>query len=140
MRNEDPLSPRLVRETASAPFDVQAVSVPEKVMMSVCREQTESGPELLIHLLNATGTGVAKGQAMPRHVDWTKRGAAFPALKEDLVFDLRCAGVRTAQIASPDYEGTRPVEATPRDADTVWITVRAADFLAYAIVRVRLVH
>ena len=104
---------QLVRETARAPFDVQAVAVPAAVVMSVCRQTSGGKQELLVHLLNASGAGVKKGDLLPARRDW-KASAPFPPLAADLVFDLRAPGVRSAQIASPDYAGIRPVAVAPQ--------------------------
>ncbi|MCK5801522.1 MAG: beta-galactosidase trimerization domain-containing protein [Lentisphaeria bacterium] len=129
---------RLVRETASAPFDIQPVAIPEDVMMSVCREDADGQSQLLIHLLNATGTGIAKGEAMPGRKDWAKHGPAFPPLSADLVIDVRAVGAISGRITSPDYSGARPVGIVPGKDGLVRVTVKAADVSAYALVRIDL--
>lgn len=125
---------RLVRETARAPLDFQAVALPEGVLTSVCRQTREGRNEVLVHLLNATGAGVAKGTVMPARRDWQKT-PAFPPLPSDLCFELQAPALRRGHIASPDYAGTRPVEVVPQGDQRVRVTVKAADLVAYAIVR-----
>ncbi|MBT3380668.1 MAG: hypothetical protein HN742_17855 [Lentisphaerae bacterium] len=127
---------RLVKETANAPFDTRPVGVPEGVMVSVCREDANEQAQLLIHLLNATGTGIAKGETMPTHKDWAAHGPPFPPLAADLVFDIRAAGATNARITSPDYGGERPVSLASGDDGLIRVTVKAADVQAYALVRI----
>ena len=129
---------RLVRETASAPFDVQPVAIPEGVMMSVCRENADDQSQLLIHLLNGTGTGIAKGEAMPAHKDWPKHGPPFPALQADVVVDIRAIGATKGRVTSPDFSGKRPVSITPGEDGLFRVTIKAADLSAYSLVRMDL--
>jgi len=124
----------MIRSTASVPLDFQAVAVPSRVMISACREGDAAGGELQIHLLNATGTGVAKGEVVPTQRDW-QATPAFPPVAADLVFEVREPGLRQGHIASPDYAGERPVRVEPLDDGRVRVTVAAADLVAYAIVR-----
>ena len=124
----------LVRDAANTSFDVEAVEIPDKVIMSVCRQETAGKKEVLIHLLNATGAGVKKGEIIPWHKDWKKLGGPFPAIEKDLVFDLRLTGVNSSYITSPDYKDRRPVSIAKGDNGTLRVTVKKTDLHAYAIV------
>ena len=125
---------RLARDAANTPFDVEAIEVPNKVVMSVCMQEAAGKKEALIHLLNATGAGVKKGEIIPWHKDWTKLGGPFPAIAKDLVFDIRLAGVIGGYIASPDYKGRRPISLDKRDNGCLRVTVKKEDLKAYGIV------
>jgi len=127
---------RLIHETARAPFDFKVVAVPQAVMISVYQQEIDGKREMLIHLLNATGTGVPTGTAMPSHKDWTNSKPAFPPLKKDIVFDIHISSAKSASIASPDYDGARPVAMTSKGKDWYRVTVKAVDLSAYAIVRI----
>jgi len=125
---------RLVREAAAAPLDFEATALPEGLLSCVCQQTVDGRQERLVHLLNTTGAGVAKGDLLPAKRDWQKT-PAFPPLTADLCFDLRAPGARTGRISSPDYAGSRPVTVTPQGDDRVGVTVKAADLVAYAVVR-----
>jgi len=130
---------RLIRNTASGAFDVAAVQVPEKVLVNVCRQDVGGREAVLVHLLNATGAGVKKGETVPLHKDWAKHGLPFPAVQEDLVLDVRTPGdVARAYVVSPDYEGERPVATAPVPDGRIRVTVAKADLQAYAIVYLEL--
>ncbi len=122
---------KIIRDAVPDGFDVQAVSVPERVFLSVHSQAGENGEEILIHLLNLTGSGRLKpGQTVSKSTPKN----AFPALKEDLVFDLRLGEIAAARILSPDYGGARPVALEARAGGATRVTVEAGDLKAYAIV------
>ena len=125
---------RLVRDAANASFDVEAVEVPEKVVLSVCRQEVKGREEVLIHLLNATGAGVKKGEIITWRKNWKKAGGPFPALKKDIVFDLRAGEVAGGHIVSPDYKGKRPVTLEQQGNGYMRVTVKKDDLKAYGIV------
>ncbi len=109
---------------------LRAVHVPEKVLMSVYRQEHNGQEQRLVHLLNATGARLEVGQTVPSK----KRLPAFPAVQEDLVFDIRSHGPCRGYIVSPDYAGRRPVKVAEAGDGYQRITVAKADLQAYAIV------
>lgn len=130
---------QFVRKAATGPLDFNAVKMPEKVIANVCRQDVNGEATILVHLLNATGAGVRKGETVPLHKDWQKHGPAFPPLQEDLVFDIRVReGVARASVVSPDYEGERPVKLTDLGNGCLRAAVSREDLHAYSIVYLRL--
>ena len=108
--------------------------------MAVCRQEAGGKTDLLVHLLNATGAGLKKGEMDEDHKDWEKAGGPFPALKEDVVFDLRASGVARAYFVSPDYQGERPVTLEKQKNGCLRVTVKKEDLKAYGIVYLRLAN
>ncbi|MBT3289152.1 MAG: hypothetical protein HN380_17540, partial [Victivallales bacterium] len=122
---------RIVRESVPAGLDVQAVSVPERVFLSVHRQPGKDGEEILVHLLNLTGSGhLANGTVISN--DTPKD--AFPVIAKDLVFDLRLGMISAARIVSPDYADARPVTLGPRAGGVVRVTIKGSDLKTYSIV------
>ena len=112
-------------------FDVRAVSVPSRVFLSVHEQPGKQGEEILVHLLNMTGSGdLKKGETVTKNTPKD----AFPALKNDMVVDLRLGEFSGAVIRSPDYAGARPVRLEKRDGGVTRITVNKNDLKTYAIV------
>ena len=112
-------------------FDVKAVSVPERVLMSTHRQRRPGSGSILVHFLNATGAArLKKGDVVPDR----KAEDPFPALAEDLVFDIRMDAPAEAFIVSPDFPGRRPVTVKRTTGGYMRVTVDKADLKAYAIV------
>jgi len=124
---------RLVRDLAAGPLRFEPVAIPEKVIAAVCRQTVDGNSALLVHLLNATGAGMAKGEMIAYKREWPKQGA-FPAIGQDIVFSIHAPGVTAGYIASPDYQERRPVSVAQRSDGRVRVTVKEADLKAYSIV------
>ena len=121
----------VVRLSVNNNFDVNAVAVPERILMSVHRQKENGTENILVHFLNATGAArFKKGDIVPGR----KPDDSFPALTEDMVFDIRAHGVTSAIIVSPDYAGERPVIMERRNNGYLRVTVRKEDLKAYGIV------
>ncbi len=115
-----------VRKAIGEKLQVQAIAVPEKVLLAAYRV-----PEgYAVHLLNATGVNVKPGDIIPGE----KEGEAFPKLNEDIVFDLRVPSLSQARVVSPDYEGQRTATVTVQQDGAYRITVPADALNAYAVV------
>ena len=132
---------RLVKDITHDNLDFKGVEIPEKVMISVCRQDVKDKKEILVHLLNATGTeaGLKKGDVVPGKSDWKKRGNPFPPLLKDIVFDIRTGGdVSSAVIASPDYKGDRLVTIEKLNNGYFRVSVKKEDVQSYSIVYLNL--
>ena len=110
---------------------LKAVQVPEKVLLAVYRQDRDGTPQWLVHVLNATGVRMEPGQTVPSK----KSLPAFPALEQDLVFDLRLEARCTGQVVSPDYAGSRPVTVAAAEGGYQRITVAKGDVVAYGLIR-----
>ena len=120
-----------IRLAAKDDFDVKAVAVPERVLLSVHRQPGQDGEQVLVHLLNATGAArLKKGDIVPSK----KAEDSFPPIGDDIVFDLRLGDFASAVIVSPDYDGQRPVSLQKLTTGYTRVTVSKDDLKAYAIV------
>jgi len=127
----------LVKDITHDNLDFKAIKIPEKVLVSVYGQNTGNKKELLIHLLNATGTGsgLKKGDVVPGKSDWAKRGNPFPPLENDIVFDIRAGNnITSGVVVSPDYKEERPVSIEKRENGYLRITVKKEYLQAYSIV------
>lgn len=132
----------LVKDITRDNLDFKAIKIPEKVLVSVYRQNTDNKKEILIHLLNATGTGsgLKKGDIIPGKSNWSTRGNPFPRLTEDIVFDIRLNENPTGgYIVSPDYKDKRPVSVQKIENGYFRITIKKEDIQAYSIVYLKLV-
>jgi hypothetical protein len=111
-----------VRRAHGAEPPFRAVAIPEKVFASVYREATDSGERLLVHLLNATGSAYAKGD----QIRFTTPDEPWPALADDIVFEIDAPAIAEAYAVSPAFEGRRTV-ATETDDATHRVTLQAQD-------------
>jgi hypothetical protein len=118
----------MVERALDGPATVTAPRVPAAVRMSVFRD----GDTVAVHLFNGTGVQMKVGQKVPR----TAPEPAFPLLDADVVFDIALPDMAnpTGYIASPDYEGRRPIDIAPQGEGRFRVTVAREDFQAYAIV------
>ncbi|MCC7300667.1 MAG: beta-galactosidase trimerization domain-containing protein, partial [Verrucomicrobia bacterium] len=124
----------LVDRAGGKTYNVQAVTLPEKVIVATKRQNDAAGKFILINLLNARGSANLK---LDDVIPAKKPGDAFPALDSDVVLDIRCAAT-DAFIASPDYEGQRPVDVKDMNNGYVRITVKKEDVKAYSIVYLKI--
>lgn len=124
---------RLVRKAAGGPLDFQADAAPREVGMSAFLQEMGGKRKVIVHLLNMTGAQLRKGQTVPNTAP-PQREVAFPALAQDVVFNLRCGNVSGGCVVSPEYEGKRPV-GVARQPDGSWqVTVAKSDLVGYAVV------
>jgi len=119
---------KLIAEELESP-GFQAVSMPEKVVVSVYR-QTEPEEQIMVHLLNATGVDMQPGQKLLG----AHRGKTFPAITDDLVFDINLEGQKNAFIVSPDYKEKRAVKLEKQGDGLYRVTVRGEDVSVYGVV------
>jgi len=115
-----------VRRAIGEKLQVEAIAVPEKVLLAAYRV----GEGYAVHLLNATGVNLKPGDIIPRQ----KEGEAFPALDDDIVFDLRLPSLSQGRVVSPDYEGERTATVTEQQDGAYRITVPADALKAYSVI------
>jgi hypothetical protein len=108
------------------------VSIPEKIFTTVYKQDKNNKNYSLIHLLNATGVNNKYGKFIP----YTPTDTPWPDINEDIVFDLKTAGVKAAYIVSPDYNKKYNVKAIKGKDGYYRITVPAGYLKKYAIVYV----
>jgi len=110
---------------------LKAIQVPEKVLVALYRQDRGEKKQWIVHLLNATGVRLKPGQTLPSK----KSLPAFPALEQDLVFDLRLDVPCRGYIVSPDYSGQRQVTVVATGGGYQRVTVPKECLSAYATVR-----
>ncbi len=127
---------RLIERQRGPSPAFKAIQVPAAVRLSVYEQPGEGKKQLtLVHLYNGTGVQMKKGQRVsgqqPKH--------PFPALKEDLVFEINLDGEGSVrgEIVSPDFAGSRPVHVKQIGDHRYEVRVGKDDLKAYAIVRLQ---
>jgi len=77
--------------------------------MTLYRQKTGKRDQVLLHLLNATGSVIEAGEVVPR----TTPQDAYRPLGEDIAFEIKLpAALSRAYVVSPDFEGRRPVRVS----------------------------
>ena len=111
----------------------RADGLTRKVFVTVCRQKAAGRDQVAVNLFNATGSQYAKGDTVT-----TKTiGNAWPKLAEDIRFDLALPAVASAYVASPDYEGRRPVRVESREGRQ-YVTVSRDDLVSFCTVYLNL--
>ena len=119
----------LVRRAYDGPMPFEAQVIPEKVFVSVYRQKVKGKEQVLVHLLNATGSKMKAGQTVTRITPKDP----WPALGKDLVFEIALPKFRNAYIVSPDYVGKRSVKVT-RAGTRQKVTVNKKDLRWFSTV------
>lgn len=104
---------------------------PERVLASVYRQTADGRTLTMVHLLNAGGSPVALGAIVPA-VPPSK--PAWPALKQDIVFDIELPELKDAYIVSPDWPGRKKVTFQALPGKRYRITVPKDMLKCYSIV------
>jgi len=114
------LAIEIVRRAHGQPMIFEASpATPEKVFITTYRHRRDGAEQVLVHLLNATGSVIEAGQIVPK----TTPANPWPALHEDLRFEIELPSLKKAYIVSPDFAGRRPVRVTTRgDRHTVAVS------------------
>jgi hypothetical protein len=112
------------------PMNFSPVKMPAKVITTLWAQETDRGQKTMIHLLNATGAGLKKGQPM----DNKKSLPAFPALTDDLVFEVELPSFTRGYVTSPDYTGHKSIMVQEIGLSRFRVTVPREALKAYAMV------
>jgi hypothetical protein len=112
------------------PMIFSPIRMPSNIIATCWAQDTAKGRRTLIHLLNATGAGIKKGEK----IDNRKSQPAFPALKDDLVFEVELPEFTKGYLTSPDYNDRKPVKVEKIAISRYRITVSRESLKAYAIV------
>jgi len=106
------------------------VNIPYKVLTTVYSQIHDEKKYTLVHLLNATGSSMKKGQIVPKGVP----EQPFPELPEDLKFNIELSELKNVFITSPNFSGRKPI--TMREMTNGWyeITVPKMLLKCYSIV------
>ncbi len=108
----------------------EPVEIPRKVFVTVYKQPEGNKNFTLVHLLNATGSGMQKGQIVPKGI----QGDAFPELQTDIKFRIKSANVNDVYIASPDFPGHKRVNVRAAKKGWFEITVPGQWLKCYSIV------
>ena len=112
----------------SLPFEA-AASMPAKVFTTVYRQHVNGKEQVLVHLLNATGSDIKAGEKVPG----TTPENAWPTLKKDISFSIKLRRFSDSYVVSPDFEGRRPVRVKPA-GDRFQVTVDKKDLKWFSTV------
>lgn len=106
------------------------IDISSKVFVTVYKQPAGDKKYTLVHLLNATGSYMHKGEVVPKGV----KGNPFPELKKDIKFRVKKSDVKDAYVVSPDFPGHESV--TIRSLEDGWseITVPKQYLKCYSIV------
>ncbi len=108
----------------------EAINIPHKVLTTVY-SQTQAGKKYtLVHLLNATGSNMQKGQIIPKGVP----DPAFPELSQDVKFKIKLSGLKNAYIVSLDFSGRELVKTLHLANGWYEVTVPKKLLKCYSIV------
>jgi hypothetical protein len=113
------------------PMNFSPVKMPAKVITTIWAQDTADGKrKTMIHLLNATGTRLQKGQAM----DNRKSLPAFPALTDDLIFEVELRFFTQGYVTSPDFAGHKSIKVEKIGPIRYRVTVPKDALHAYSLV------
>lgn len=112
------------------PMNFSPVAMPARVMTTLWAQDTARGRKTMVHLLNATGSGLKKDEI----VNNRKSLPAFPALTNDLVFEIELTTFTRGYVTSPDYTGQKPVFVKKIGLTRYRVTVPKEHIQAYAMV------
>ena len=107
----------------------KADDMPEKVFVTVYRQEVNGSKQVVVNLLNATGSHSEHGAVVPHNAP----KPAWPALTEDLAFRIRLNACNGGYVASPDFPERRPVRIA-RDGGWWRVTVSKADVATFSTV------
>jgi hypothetical protein len=119
-------------------FNFRPINIPEKVIVNTFQQTTDQNKSILIHLLNATGTELKKGEIIRGKRNWGKNERPFPPIKEDIVFDIKQKNIKEAIIVSPDYKNEYPAIISPHKKVYSRIVVNKEYLKAYSIVYLKI--
>lgn len=121
----------IVRTAAGDTLNVLTPDLPEKVLVNVFAQKNKDGDFLIVHLLNMQGAAVLKpGDTVPSK----KIGDVFPAMKKDIIIDIRLGNIYDGFAVSPDYEGEKSVDVKKMDNGFSRVTVKKEDLKTYTLV------
>ena len=103
-------------------------NAPEKVLATLYKQKQYH----YAHFLNATGVNLKVGDV----IQFTIPDNAFPALKEDIVFTLPGKKLTTAEAASPDFDGWKPLKVSVKDNSTT-VTLPKELLKVYTLIRIK---
>jgi hypothetical protein len=119
------------RETVgTASLDFEMIQVPPQLISSLWQQKIDNSNCTLVHLLNATGVRMKKGDT----VVYQKSQPAFPALNEDVIFEISLPSLTEAYVASPDYQGHKSATFVKVADGRYRVTVPKEAIRAYAMV------
>ena len=111
------------------PMNFSPVRIPVNVMVTLWAQDTDRGRKTMVHLLNATGAGIQKGDK----IDNRKSLPAFPGLKDDLVFEVDLPSFTRGYMTSPDYTGHKSIMVEKIGYSRYRVTVPKETLHAYAM-------
>ncbi len=115
----------------SEPLKFSGVNIPSSVLTTVYREIKPSQFSTIVHLLNATGSYSLKpGMVVPSE----SPSPAFPALEQDIVFDITMENIKEGYCVSPDYGGKKNIRVEKIDDFRFRITVPKENLQTYSMI------
>jgi len=74
----------------------RAISIPERVMITVYRDTSEDNPAVMVHLLNATGVKAKNGDRLPLP------NPVWERINDEIIFEITIPALSKAVYSSPD--------------------------------------
>jgi hypothetical protein len=121
----------IVRQAAgSAPLRFEPVRMPAPLLSTVWMEELDGRRRTLVHLLNATGVRIKKGEKVLSE----KTQPAFPVLESDPVFEIELPSFTAAYATSPDFQGHKTIAVEKISSTRYRVTVPREAIKAYTLV------
>lgn len=105
----------------------RAVSIPERVLVTVYRDTSEDHTALMVHLLNATGVKAKDGDRLPRP------NPSWENIKSEIVFEIAMSSFSKALYLSPDDNVEKEINVEQTGADLYKVTVPVGTVEKYGI-------
>ena len=111
------------------PLVLKPVRIPEKVFTTFYQQNYKGRQSRVVHLLNGTGVTVKKGDRVPT----SKSRPAFPAITEDMVFEIELPALGQSYAVSPDYPGQKEIYTEKLSSTRYRVTVPREALQSYTI-------
>ena len=111
-------------------LNFEVIQIPSQMISSQWMQKIDGVDCTLIHLLNATGVRMKKGDK----VVYKKTMPAFPALDKDVIFEIELPSISQAYVTSPDYKGHKAARVEKVSDGRYRVTVPKEAIQAYAVV------
>ncbi len=120
----------LFQQLLSSGSSFEPVNIPRKVYVTIFNQSLEGKHYTLVHLLNATGSKMKKGEIVPIGVP----EQPFPEVPEDIVFKIELPDLKNAYIVSPDFTGRKLIKSQKVANGWYEVTVPKEYLKCYSIV------
>lgn len=105
----------------------RAISIPERVMITVYRDTSEDNPAVMVHLLNATGVKAKNGDRLPLP------NPVWERINDEIIFEITIPALSKAVYSSPDDMVEKEIEIEWVGSGTYKVTIPVGTVEKYGI-------